>query len=163
MVAYIWVAPLWRQSGPRASGPLHPLLLLLVLRWSRASRGILHRSCSLAWMFICPSRSLPRKLIMIATTVNTHESSVGIVTRLPDDRKIRLCFPEIFPVLLLSLTSRQALGLTQPPTPWVSGAISPGVERPGREAHLSSPSSAEFKNSGAITSLRMRLHDMVLN
>jgi hypothetical protein len=41
--------------------------------------------------------------------------------------------------------SRTALGPTQPPIQWVPGAFSLEVERPGREADHSSPSSAEFK------------------
>jgi hypothetical protein len=35
---------------------------------------------------------------------------------------------------LFSTSSRSALGSTQPPIQWVSGALSPGVKRPGREA-----------------------------
>jgi hypothetical protein len=34
---------------------------------------------------------------------------------------------------------------TQPPIQWVSGAFSPGVKRPGREADHSPPASAEVK------------------
>jgi hypothetical protein len=38
-----------------------------------------------------------------------------------------------------------ALGPTQPPIQWVSGALSLGVKRPGSEADHSRPSSAEVK------------------
>jgi hypothetical protein len=41
--------------------------------------------------------------------------------------------------------TRTALGATQPPIQWVSGALSLGVKRPGREADHSPPSSAEVK------------------
>jgi hypothetical protein len=41
--------------------------------------------------------------------------------------------------------SRTALGTTQPPIQWVSGALSLGVKLPGREADHSPPSSAEVK------------------
>jgi len=46
---------------------------------------------------------------------------------------------------LFITASRPALGPTQPPIQWVSGAIFLGVNRPGREAHHSRPSSAEVK------------------
>jgi hypothetical protein len=35
----------------------------------------------------------------------------------------------------------------------VTGAVSPGIKQPGREANRSPPSNAEFKNGGAIPSL----------
>jgi hypothetical protein len=46
---------------------------------------------------------------------------------------------------LFSMSSRLALGPTQPPIQWVPGALSPGVKRPGREADHSPPTSAEVK------------------
>jgi len=50
--------------------------------------------------------------------------------------------------------STPALGPTHPPVQWVPGALSLGVERPGREADHLPPSSAE---------VRMRLHGVVLS
>jgi hypothetical protein len=44
-----------------------------------------------------------------------------------------------------SMSSRPALGSTQPPVQWV-----PGVKRPGREADHSPPTSAEVKKIGSI-------------
>jgi hypothetical protein len=44
-------------------------------------------------------------------------------------------------------TSRPALGPTQPHIWWVSGALSPGVKRPGHDADHSPPSSAEVKKT----------------
>jgi hypothetical protein len=41
--------------------------------------------------------------------------------------------------------SRKALGPTQPLIQWVSGVLSLGVKRPGREADHSPPSTAEVK------------------
>jgi hypothetical protein len=41
--------------------------------------------------------------------------------------------------------TRPALGPTQPPSQWGSGALSPGVKRPGHEANHSPPASVEFK------------------
>jgi hypothetical protein len=50
----------------------------------------------------------------------------------------------IFP---LASVSRPALGPTQPPVQWVPGVLSPGLKgRPGRDADLSPPSSAEVEN-----------------
>jgi hypothetical protein len=45
-----------------------------------------------------------------------------------------------------------ALVSTQPPIQWVPGAISVGVQRPGREADHSPPSNAEVKNAWSYTS-----------
>jgi hypothetical protein len=42
--------------------------------------------------------------------------------------------------------SRQALGPIQLPIHWTTGALSPGVKWPEREADHSSPSSAVVKN-----------------
>jgi hypothetical protein len=46
--------------------------------------------------------------------------------------------------------SRPALGPTKIPIELVSGAVSSGLKRQGREADHSPPSSAEVKNDGAI-------------
>jgi hypothetical protein len=56
-------------------------------------------------------------------------------------------------IFLFSTTSRPNLGPTQRLIPWVSGAISPEVKGPGREADNSPPSSAEVRNVGAIPPL----------
>jgi hypothetical protein len=77
----------------------------------------------------------------------SHDSSVGIALGYGlDDRGSRVRFPagggEFF---LFTTASRTALGPTQPPIQWVSGALSLGVKRPGREADHSPPSSIEVK------------------
>jgi hypothetical protein len=51
-----------------------------------------------------------------------------------------------------SMSSRPALGPTQPLSQCVRGALSAGVKRPGREAHQSSPTSAEVKKTWIYTS-----------
>jgi hypothetical protein len=51
-----------------------------------------------------------------------------------------------------SMSSRPVLGLTQPPIPWVPGALSPGVKWPGHEADHSPPASAEVKKTWVYTS-----------
>jgi hypothetical protein len=43
------------------------------------------------------------------------------------------------------LSSRPALGSTQPPFQWVTGALSRGIKRQGREADHSPPASVEAK------------------
>jgi hypothetical protein len=48
-------------------------------------------------------------------------------------------------IFLFTTASRTALGPTQPPIQWVRGALSLGVNRPGREADRSPPSSPEVK------------------
>jgi hypothetical protein len=40
-------------------------------------------------------------------------------------------------------------GIPPPPSPWVPGSLSPGVKRPGREAHHSLPTIAEVQKSGS--------------
>jgi hypothetical protein len=55
-------------------------------------------------------------------------------------------------IFLFITTSRPSLGPTQPPIQWVPGAVSLGVKRPGHEADLSPPSSAEVKNAWRYSS-----------
>jgi hypothetical protein len=52
-----------------------------------------------------------------------------------------------------STESRQALGPTQHPIKWESGAVSSGVKQPGREADHSPPSRAEIKDGGVMPPL----------
>jgi hypothetical protein len=53
-----------------------------------------------------------------------------------------------------SMSSRQALGNTQPPIQWVTGGggLSPAVKHPRREADHSPPTSAEVKKTWIYTS-----------
>jgi hypothetical protein len=66
-------------------------------------------------------------------------------------------------IFIFSMASRPVLMLTQPPIQWLAGAISPELKRPEHEAGHSSSSSAEVKNGGASTLLRLILHGIVLN
>jgi len=61
-------------------------------------------------------------------------------------------FPREFGIFLFTTESRTALGSTQPLIQWVTGPLSPGVKRPGREADHSPPSSAEVKSAWMYTS-----------
>jgi hypothetical protein len=45
----------------------------------------------------------------------------------------------------------------------VTGSLSSGINRPGREADHSPPSSAEVKNAWRYTSGPIRIHGMVLS
>jgi hypothetical protein len=56
-------------------------------------------------------------------------------------------------IFLFSASSRPTLGSILPPMQCVPGAISLGVERPGREDDHSPPSSVKVKNGGAILPL----------
>jgi hypothetical protein len=48
-------------------------------------------------------------------------------------------------IFLFTIASRTALGSTQPPIQWISGALSLGVNRSGREADFSPPFSTGVK------------------
>jgi hypothetical protein len=56
-----------------------------------------------------------------------------------------------------------ALGSTQPPTQWVSRALSFGVKRPEREADHSPPSSEELKMPSFTPPLLITFRGLVLN
>jgi hypothetical protein len=67
-------------------------------------------------------------------------------------------------IFLFTTASTLVLGTTQPPIQWVTGALSLGIKRPGREAHNSSPSSTEVKNAWSYTSTPpIRRHGVVLS
>jgi hypothetical protein len=55
-------------------------------------------------------------------------------------------------IFLFFIMFRPALGPTQPPIQWVSGALRVGVKQPGRETDHSPPYSAEAKNACSYTS-----------
>jgi hypothetical protein len=65
-------------------------------------------------------------------------------------------------IFLFTTASRPALGPTQPPIQWVSGALYLGVKLSGREADHSTPSNAKVKNAWSYTSISpIRLHGVV--
>jgi hypothetical protein len=91
-----------------------------------------------------------------ATTlcIKSRDSSVGIALGYGlDDRGSRFDSKRGLGIFLFTTASRMALGPTQPPIQWVSGALSLGVKRPEREADHSLPSSAKVKNAWSYTSI----------
>jgi hypothetical protein len=67
-------------------------------------------------------------------------------------------------IFLFTTVSRTALGPTQPPIQWETGALSLGVKRPGREAYHSLPSNADVKERVDIyLHSPIRLHGLVLS
>jgi hypothetical protein len=87
-------------------------------------------------------------------TRRSRESVVGITAGYGlEDRGGRSSSPGRVKNFLFSTSSRSALGSTQPPIQWVSGALSPGVKRPGREAKHLPPASAGVMKMWIYTSI----------
>jgi hypothetical protein len=83
----------------------------------------------------------------------SRDSVVSIATCYGlDDRGVGVPSPGRVKNFLFSMSSRPALESTQPPIQWVPGALSPWVERPGREADHSPPTSAEVNEMWIYTS-----------
>jgi hypothetical protein len=79
-------------------------------------------------------------------STKSRGSSVSIATDYGlDNRMIGVRIPAGLGIFLSDNASIPALGPTQSPIQWVPGSLSLGVERPGREADHSPPSSAEVK------------------
>jgi len=55
-------------------------------------------------------------------------------------------------IFLFATASRLAVGPTQHPLQWVTGALSPGVKQPMRGADHSYPPSSEVKNTWSYIS-----------
>jgi hypothetical protein len=62
-----------------------------------------------------------------------------------------------------SISSRPALGSTQPPIKWVPGGSFPGVRWQGREADRSPPTSAEVKKMWIYIHSPILLDGVMLN
>jgi hypothetical protein len=82
----------------------------------------------------------------------TRSNSVSIATRLVVGRAGFSSRPGGVTKMFFSSASRPALGITQPPSHWVPGVLTPRVKRSGHEADHSSASSAEVKNAWGYTS-----------
>jgi hypothetical protein len=65
-------------------------------------------------------------------------------------------------ICFFSITSRPALGSTQPPIQWIPEAVSSGVKRQGREADHTPPSGAEVKNVELYLHSPVCLHNIYI-
>jgi hypothetical protein len=89
---------------------------------------------------------------VILHSVRSRDSSVGIGTGYGlKDGGVGVRVP-VGQEFSFPMSSRPAVGSTQPPIRWVPGAISSGVKRPGHEADHSHPTSAEIKKIWIYTS-----------
>jgi hypothetical protein len=95
----------------------------------------------------------------------SRDSSVGIGTGYGlDDQGGGSSSPSRVRNFHFAISSRPALGSTQPPIKWVPGALSLGVKRQGREADHSPPTSAEVNKMWIYTSTPpLRLQGVMLN
>jgi hypothetical protein len=83
----------------------------------------------------------------------SRDNAVGIATSYGNGRpRGRSSSHSRVKNFLFSKSSRPALRSTQPPIQWVTGALSAGVKRPGREVDHSPPTSAEVKKIWIYTS-----------
>jgi hypothetical protein len=89
------------------------------------------------------SHSHHRRSLCPAGTSSSCDSSVAVATGSRLDG--RGSIPGMAILFLITTASRPALGTTQPPIQWVSGALSPGVKQLKREAYHSPSSSAQVK------------------
>jgi hypothetical protein len=91
-----------------------------------------------------------KNILSIATGYGLEDRRVGV--QVPVGTRIS------------SMSSRPALGSTQPPIQWVPGALSPGVNRTGREADHSPPNKCGVQeNMDLYIHSPIRLHGVVLN
>jgi hypothetical protein len=89
----------------------------------------------------------------IIVMIRSRDSSVGIATGYglaTKGSKFQSRWGQEFS---LHHVVKTPLGPTQPPIQWVSGALSLGVKRPGREPDHPPPTSAEVKKTWVYTSI----------
>jgi hypothetical protein len=103
----------------------------------RFINAFLHRSTNI----------IGKKILFYGFVLRRYRDSVvGIVTGYGlDDRGGRISSPGRVKNFLFSTSSRPTPRSIQPPIQRVSGALSPGLKGPGREARHSPPSSADIK------------------
>jgi hypothetical protein len=99
--------------------------------------------------FMVPFSSMTMSLVQstlysVSGVSSSRGSSVGIADGWPWGRSSS---PGKVKNFHLSVSSRPALGPTQPPIHWVPGALSPGVKRQEREADHSPPTSVKAKKT----------------
>jgi hypothetical protein len=85
-------------------------------------------------------------MVLFILITKSRDGSVGIALGYGlDDRGLGFDSRRGLGIFLFTTASRTALGPTHPRIQWVSGVLSLGVKRPGREADHSPTSSAEVK------------------
>jgi hypothetical protein len=99
---------------------------------------------------VFPSWRLLTELIPTNLITIKWNRSVGIGQATVWKTGVRFQAEAIFPI---SAASRPVLRPIQPPIQWVPGVLSLGVKQQQREADNLPPSSAQFKNGGAIPPL----------
>jgi hypothetical protein len=113
--------------------------LLSLLCYATCSVHITFTDTLRDWACFIYSEVLRNKLITISVCVRWATGwTVGVLGF--DSRRV-------LGIFLFTTASRTALGPTQPPIQWVSGALSLGVKRPGLESDHSLPSIVEVKDS----------------
>jgi hypothetical protein len=109
---------------------------------------------------ICPLFSNPPQSPVLPQKMKPIFSGVALGYQL-DDRGFES--RQRLGIFFFTTVLRPALGPTQLPIQWVTGALSLGVKRPGHEANNSPPSTTEVKNAWSCTSTApIRRHGMVL-
>jgi hypothetical protein len=95
--------------------------------------------------------------IILPSNDRSKDSSVGIAASYGlDERGVGVRRSGRAKNFLFFTSSRPALRPTQRPIVWVPGALSPGVNRPGRGADRSPPASAEVEKTRILTSTLRR-------
>jgi hypothetical protein len=93
----------------------------------------------------------PLNFLLNQVLITTRDSAVGIATGNGlDDRGVGVIV--LLGARIVSMSSRSALGSTQPSIQWLPGFPSPGVKRQGCEADYSPPTRAEVKKMWIYTS-----------
>jgi hypothetical protein len=87
-------------------------------------------------------------MLVLLRRLNNFDRSVAIALGYGlDNRVLGFDSRRELRIFLFTTVSKMVLGPTQPPIQWVSGALTLGVKRPGREADHSPPFSAEVKTA----------------
>jgi hypothetical protein len=121
--------------------------------------GFLH------WVLLVRIKDSFLSLYVYLLSLLSQDSAVGIATGYGlDDQGVGVGSAGGGKNFHFSMSSRLALGSTQPPIWRVPGAISPGVKWPGHEADHPPPPSTEIEKMWVYTAtLTLRLHAVVLN
>jgi hypothetical protein len=136
------------QLCSRGKCPWCPLVMRLGGLQSQSGCGNV-RKWVLKWMFrVVSSYQILSLKFYIYFSYFTHLVSGIALDYVLDDRGFES--RQGLSIFLLTTAFRPALGPTQPSIQWVPGALSPGVNRPGREADHSPHIVPRSRMRGAI-------------